>query len=96
MIEQRIHKTAAQRECERILANVADLPVGKTLTLADIAHDGLGGMVVKRHSRDTLVFQRVGSKERSRWADGLSQAYEEIEAYVLTGHLKNPDKVRGF
>lgn len=88
--------TKAELEVERILQNVADLPVGKTLTLADIAHDGFGGMVVKRHSRNTLVFQREHAHERSRWADGIAQAYEEIETYVNTGKLHEPDRIIGF
>lgn len=89
-------QTETQRECERILANVADLPIGKSLTLPDIAHDGWGGMVVKRYSRDTLVFQREGSSERSRWADGLSRSYEEIEHYVSTGKLPPAAKQQWF
>ena len=93
---QRVPLTAVQRETERILANVADLPVGKTITLEDTAHDGFGGVVVKRHSRNTLVFQRQFSRERSRWADGLAQAYEEIETYVATGKLHEADRVQGF
>lgn len=94
---QRVPLTVVEREVERILANVADLPIGKTILLEDTAHDGFGGVVVKRHSRETLVFQRQFSQERSRWADGLSQAYEEIEAYVQTGRLQEADHgVVGF
>ena len=93
---QRVPLTAIQRECERILANVADLPVGQTITLADRAYDGFGGMKVKRHSADTLVFQRTGYIGRSRWADGLAQAYEEIEQYVTTGTLKEPSENSWF
>ena len=93
---QRIPLTAIQRETERILANMADLPVGKSLTLEDIAHDGFGGMTVKRHSEKTFVFQRTGFIGRSRWADGLAQCYEELETYVLTGLLREPDRIVGF
>jgi hypothetical protein len=93
---QRVPLTAVQRETERILANVADLPIGKTITLADIAHDGLGGMVIKRHSRSTVVFQRQFSRERSRWADELAEAYDEIMVYVMTGKLHEADRIVGF
>jgi len=83
-------------EAQRILSNVADLPVGGTITLPDIANDGWGGMVVKRHSAKTLVFQREFMKGRSRWADGLAQALEDIEVYVATGKLHEPDRVVGW
>ena len=95
-LAQRIPMSAAQLETERILANVSDLPVGKSLTLADIAHDGFGGMIVKRHSPKTFVFQRTGSQDRSRWADGITQLYEEVEAYVMTGTLHAADQIVGF
>lgn len=87
-------------EVQRILANIADLPVGASLTLADIAHDGFGGMIVKRtrsgNATPTYVFQREFAHERSRWADGLAQAIEEVETYVNTGKLQEPDKIVGF
>jgi hypothetical protein len=93
---QRVPMSAVQLEVERILANVTDLPIGKSLLLADIAHDGFGGVTVKRNSRYTVVFQRQFSRERSRWADNIQQVYEEIEAYVQTGKLREPDQIIGF
>lgn len=83
-------------EVSRILANMADLPIGKQLLLADLAHDGFGGMVVKRHAKKTYVFQREFSRHRSRWADGLPDAMEEIRQYVRTGKLSEPDRIVGF
>lgn len=83
-------------EVMRILANVADLPVGKSLTLADSAYDGFGGMVIKRSSTKTYVFQREFSRERSRWADSLPDTIAEIRTYVRTGKLAEPDRIIGF
>lgn len=75
---------------QSILNKVASLSVGDSLRLEDKAHDGFGGMVVKRHSRNTLVFQREFAHHRSRWADGLAQCMEEIETFGLTGKLHEP------
>lgn len=86
--------TPEQHEVQRILSNVADLPIGKCLTLAmRYTGDGLGGMIVKRSRRNTWVFQREFYIGRSRWADGLAQCLEEIEHYVKTGRLQEPDRV---
>lgn len=89
--------TPAQLEVERVLTEAMQLPVGQCLLLAEQYHgDGLGGLVVKRHSRHTLVFQRIGSRERSRWADDPEQAREEIAAYLETGRLHEPDQIKGW
>lgn len=80
-------------EVQLILANIADLQPGMSLTLADLAHDGFGGVVVKRSRAhgNPLVFQREFSRERSRWADSLADAMREVEVYVNTGKLHEPD-----
>jgi hypothetical protein len=88
--------TLAQLAVEEILTRVMELPVGRSILFPDRAQDGFGGMVVKRYSWHTLVFQRAGSQERSRWADGLEQARREIETYLQTGKLREPDKVQGW
>jgi hypothetical protein len=85
--------TKEDTEVMRILANVTDLPVGKSLILPALAHDGFGGVVVKRYSKKTYVFQREFSKERSRWADSLPDTIAEIRQYVRTGVLTPPDSV---
>ncbi len=85
-----LHENA---EAQRILANVADIPVGGNLMLADLAADGFGGMNVFRTRNGTWLFQREFYTQRGRFADGLSQCLEEIEFYVLSnGHLSGPDK----
>lgn len=100
MKPERTTLTKEQLETERILANVADLPVGKTITLLSakqedpIAYDGFGGLVVKRHSNSTFVFQRQHDTERSRWADNLGEAYEEIAYWVEHGKLHPPTSER--
>lgn len=94
--KERPAMTLAQLAVEKMLAQLMLLPVGQSRAYRDLANDGLGGMQVTRHSRHTFVFQRTGSKERSRWADTPEQAREEIEAYLETGRLKGPDKVKGW
>lgn len=87
----------ASKEALRILENVADLPKGRSLTLSAIDNsDGYGGCVVLHSRSGPYVFQREGYQGRSRWADNLSQALEEIEAWVNTGRLHEPDKIVGF
>ena len=91
---------AQDAEVRRILANVADLPIGGKLLLPDLANDGFGGMYVKRArtgtASKTWVFQREFYMGRSRWAHGLAECIEELETYVLTGHLREPDRIVGF
>lgn len=84
--------TLAQLAVEHLLTRLQDLPVGASVTLADRADDGFGGLVVKRHARHTFVFQRSGFQARSRWADNPNQMREEIATYVATGKLNEPDK----
>ena len=80
-------------EAQRILATVADIPVGGKLTLEDLAHDGFGGMNVFRSRKGTWLFQRADYTARGRFADGLAQCLREIEFYVTSGgHLSGPDK----
>lgn len=86
----------AELEAHRILANVADLPVRGSLILADLAHDGFGGMKVMRTRANTWMFQREGYTARGRFADGLAQCLEEIEVYVNSGKLAEPDHCKGF
>jgi hypothetical protein len=88
--------TLRQLAIEHLLTRLTELPVGASVVLADRAGDGFGGLLVKRHSTRTLVFQRTGSQERSRWADGPDQAREEIQTYIDTGKLQEPDKVKGW
>ena len=88
--------TAAQLAVEHLLTRLKELPVGQTVMLADRAQDGFGGLVVKKASPHTLVFQRSGFQGRSRWADGPEQAREELRSYVATGKLREPDNVKGF
>jgi hypothetical protein len=89
--------TLRQLAVEHLLTRLAELPVGHSVVLADRAEDGFGGLLVKRHSKYTLVFQRTGYQGRSRWADGSDQAREEIAAYVETGKLREPDnKIKGW
>lgn len=83
-------------EASRILANVADIPIGGSLHLPDLAHDGLGGMNVFHTRRGTWLFQRELYTQRGRFADGLAQCLEEIEFYILSnGHLSGPDRRSG-
>jgi hypothetical protein len=88
--------TLAQLAVEHLLTRVESLPVGRAVVLADRAQDGFGGLLVKRHARNTLVFQRTGFQGRSRWADGPDQAREELRSYVETGKLNEPDQIKGF
>jgi hypothetical protein len=90
--------TVAQLAVEHLLTRLAELPVGQSVVLADRAEDGLGGVLVRRHAKHTLVFQRAGagSRERSHWADGPDQARQELRAYVESGKLREPDRVKGF
>ncbi len=82
-----------QAEASRILANVADIPIGGSLQLADLAQDGFGGMNVFRTRKGTWLFQREFYNARGRFADGLAQALTEIEFYLTSnGHLSGPDK----
>lgn len=81
---------------EEMLSELMALPVGASRVFLDRAFDGFGGMVVKRHSAHTLVFQRQGFKARSRWADTHAEAREEIETYLDTGKLNEPDKIKGW
>ena len=94
--EPRRPLTLAQLAVENLLAQLVDLPVGKSVVLVDRAGDGFGGLRVKRHSQHTLVFQRTGSQEGSRWADGPDQAREELQAYVASGKLREPDRIKGW
>jgi hypothetical protein len=85
-----------QLAVEHLLTRLSELPVGQSVVLADRAEDGFGGLLVKRHSPHTLVFQRTGYQGRSRWADGPDQAREELGSYVATGKLREPDIIKGF
>jgi hypothetical protein len=51
--------TLAQLAVENLLTRLTALPVGQSVILADRAGDGFGGLVAKRHSEHTLVFQRA-------------------------------------
>ena len=85
-----LHETT---EASRILANVADIPIGGSLQLADLAQDGFGGMNVFHTRKGTWLFQREFYTQRGRFADGLAQCLEEIEFYILSnGHLSGPDQ----
>jgi hypothetical protein len=88
--------TIAQLAVENLLTRLAELPVGQTVVLADRAGDGFGNLVVKRHAKHVLVFQRSGFRGRSRWADGPDEAREELEAYVNGGKLREPDQIKGW
>ncbi|HEY1964449.1 MAG TPA: hypothetical protein VGG59_05940 [Acidobacteriaceae bacterium] len=81
---------------EDLLTHLHELPIGSSRTLADRAQDGFGGLLVKRISRHTFVFQRTGFQGRSRWIDGPDEAREEIEEYFNTGKLREPDNVKGW
>jgi hypothetical protein len=81
-----------QAEVMRILANVSDLPRGGKLTLADLAHDGFGGMNVFHNRSGSYLFQREFYTARGRFADNKAQCIEEIEHYVDSGMLSGPDK----
>ena len=95
--QQKPALTVAQLAIENLLTKLSGLPVGSTVVLKDRAGDGFGGLMVKRHSQHTLVFQRTGFQGRSRWADGPDQAREEIAAYLNTGKLNEPDsRVKGW
>jgi hypothetical protein len=94
--ESRPPLTEAQLAVESLLTRLSALPVGKTIVLADRAQDGFGGLVIKRHAKHILVFQRMGFKARSRWADGPDQAREELETYRTTGKLHEPDNITGW
>lgn len=84
-------------EAQRILSNVADVPKGGKLTLADLAGDGFGGMNVFRTRRGGWLFQREFYTARGRFADNLPQCLDEIEFYLTSGgHLQGPDKNAGF
>lgn len=88
--------TLAELAVENLLTRLSDLPVGHSLVLADRAGDGHGSLMVKRHAKNTLVFQRTGFQGRSRWADGPDQAREELRTYVASGKLNEPDNVKGW
>jgi hypothetical protein len=94
--EHRPALTTAQLAVENLLTQLTKLPVGQSIVLMDRAGDGFGGLVVKRHSRHTLVFQRSGFQGHSRWADRPDEAREEIAAYINTGKLHEPDNIKGF
>jgi hypothetical protein len=94
--KRRAPLTPAQLAVEELLARLLALPVGQTIILPDRAADGFGGLMAKRHSKYTLVFQRTGFAGRSRWADGPEQAREELQSYVETGKLRAPDVIRGW
>lgn len=87
--------TLAQLAVENLLTQLTELPVGKSVVLKDRAGDGFGGLRVTRHSEHTLVFQRVGHRGRSRWADGPDEVREELQTYIMSGKLKEPDKING-
>jgi len=88
--------TIAQLAVEHLLTRLSELPVGRAVVLADRAEDGFGGLLVKRHAKHTYVFQRTNHMGRSRWADGPEQAREELQSYVATGKLREPDNVKGW
>ena len=52
--------TGAQLAVEHLLTRLAELPVGQTAVLVDRTEDGAGALVVKRHSKHTLIFKRAG------------------------------------
>ena len=81
-----------QNEVHRILANIADLPRGGKLLLADLAHDGFGGMHVFHTSSGSYLFQREFYTARGRFADTKAHCIAEIEHYVDSGMLSGPDK----
>lgn len=85
-------------QVELWLGDLEDLPQGESIHLAGIGQpmDGGGGLVVKRHSRHTWVFQREHHQQRSRWADSIQECEEELRFYIQTGALHPPDKVIGF
>jgi hypothetical protein len=88
--------TMAQLAVEQLLTRLTELPVGRAVVLADRAEDGFGKLLVKRHSKHTLVFQRTNFMGRSRWADGPEQAREELQSYVESGKLREPDRIKGW
>jgi hypothetical protein len=88
--------TLAQLAVETLLTKLVDLPVAQSVVLADRAGDGFGGLLVKRHSRHTLAFQRTSFQGRSRWGDGPDEARVEFEAYVASGKIEEPDRINGW
>jgi len=81
-------------ESLRIYSNARDLPVGKSLTLPPAnSSDDFGGLVIKRNSAKTFVFQREFYRTRSRWADTPADAIREITYYLVTGNLHPSDNL---
>lgn len=83
--------TLAQLAIENLLARLADLPVGRSVVLADRADDGHGGLLVRRESKHVLVFQRTNFQRRSHWAHGSDQAREQLRSYVASGKLREKE-----
>jgi hypothetical protein len=88
--------TLAQLAIENLLAKLTELPVGESVVLKDRAGDGLGGLQVTRHSEYTLIFQRVNRLGRWHRADGTDEVRGELQAYVASGKLREPDKTKGW
>lgn len=96
-MNQAIVMTPMELEAQRILSNVADIPMRGKLILADLAQDGFGGMNVFRTGSGGWLFQRERYTARGRFADNLAQCIEEIEFYLTSGgHLSGPDKGASF
>jgi hypothetical protein len=79
--------TLAQLAVENLLTRLTQLPVGRSIVLADRADDGHGGLLVRRESKHVLVFQRTNFQRQSHWAHGPDQAREHLRSYVTLGRL---------
>ena len=85
--------TLEQLALEGLLTRIRELQIGESLILPNRADDGLGGLVVKRHSRRTYIFQREGFVDRSRWADDADEERRELATYLATGKLNEPEEI---
>ena len=83
--------TLAQLAVEHLLQRLVDLPVGRSIVLADRAEDGHGGLLVRRESKHVLVFQRTNFRRRLHWAHGSDQAREHLRSYVTSGKLREEE-----
>src|SRR4030095_3041737 len=85
--------TLAELAVENLLKRLVDLPVWRAVLLADRAEDGHGGLLVRRESKYTLVFQRTRFHQKvPHWANGLDEAREHLRSYVKSGKLCDPEQ----
>jgi hypothetical protein len=76
-------RTLGDHAVAKIDVELSLLPVGQSRPYR--------GMIVTRHKPEVWIFEPSGFKGPARRAEGRAAVRQEIEHYVKTGKLRQPD-----